>query len=331
MEQKGQDMTLRNIWRASEAHSGRRYPEGGDANKQEADTPEGETPVTLSVLQQGINQVRAVQRNANTLVEQARQEHLGPFIEAIKGVLEKLPSDEDIGRCYWGARERLERLLREKELSGKALRAYRESEYCTDALEDTPITDGLNANERKECQQAIVAATIDNAIRDQLLSILGVLTSSPPTISYDRKSTPDGKRVKEIKRPVAYVYSNTTPEHVHGPLMVEFNPQQPDSHIKVDMLDPATRHDSKQTAQDQDGIELSPLAVALCDRIRERLKELGVNGLVKVKLVSYYKGPSRGTTDILLSTELPTANSEQAPSGQPSQLGQAALRGSVHP
>lgn len=111
MEQKGQDMALRNIWRASEAHSGRRYPEGGDANKQEADTPEGETPVTLSVLQQGINQVRAVQRSADDLVEQARQEHLGPLIEAIEGVLEKFPSDKDTERRYKEARERLERLL----------------------------------------------------------------------------------------------------------------------------------------------------------------------------------------------------------------------------
>lgn len=329
MEQKGQDMALGNIRQAHD--SGCLYPKGNLANTiptgEQGNQYIREKPVALSALWEGIGQFHAAQRSADDLVERARQEHLGPFIEAIESVLEKLPSDENIGRCYWGARERLERLSREEELSGKALRAYRESEYCTDTLEDTPLTNELTAKDRNKCQQAIVAATIDNAIRDQLLSILGVLTSSPPTISYDRKSTPDGKRVKEIKRPVAYVYSNTTPEHVHGPLMVEFNPRQPDSHIEVDMLDPAARHDSKQTAQDQDGVKLSPLAVALCDRIRERLKELGVNGLVKVKLVSYYKGPSRGTTDILLSTELPTANSEQAPS----QLGQAALRGSVHP
>lgn len=280
------------------------------------------------MLQQGINQVRAVQRNANTLVEQARQEHLGPLIEAIEGVLEKFPSDKDTERRYKEARERLERLLREKELSGKALRAYRESEYCTDALEDTPLTNELTAKDRNECQQILVATTIDCAIRYQLWGILDLLGHEGPRLGEVAKRA--GIKGPQITRPVAYVYNDTAPEHKRGSLFIEFNNNQPDSHIEVDTLDPAAPHDNKQTAQEQDGVKLPPLAAALCGRIRERLEELGVNGLIKVLPVPC-KGPARGTTDILLSTELPTANSEQAPSRQPNQLGQAALRGSVYP
>lgn len=256
------------------------------------------------------------------------EEYLGPLIEAIEGVLKKLPSNEDTEQCYQKARQQLEELLCEKELQERALRAHRSSESCEDPRKDTPYINNLIANAREEHQQAIVATIIDRAIHYQLLGILDLLKPKGPRLGEEAKrAIIEGS---QIIRPVACVYSDTAPEYKHDSFVMEFN-SQPDSHIEVGTVGPAARDDSEQTAQDQDGIELSPLAVALRGRIHERLEELGINGLVKVKLVPYDKGPSRGTTDILLSTELPTANSEQTPSRQPDRLGRAALHGSVHP